>query len=244
MNLNMSTNQLSSLSEVLEIIGAADIPFWGMSIDEDMAIYLVNSILELKPKVIVELGSGVSTLFIGSCLRHLGQGKLISFEHDSVYFNKTSEQLKKFGLEDWVDLQLRPLTAVEITDQLWQWYNLNNFTVNESIDLLFVDGPPGTVQRFSRYPALPLLSSFLNKNSVVLLDDGQRFEEREVARRWAMAYGLNFKYLNNEHETIVFRKTSRNKWSDVNKTSLKVVNTYRQSILSLKSVVRKLIKRK
>jgi hypothetical protein len=49
---------------------------------------------------------------------------------------------------------------------------------------LVVDGPPGNIQRLSRYPALPLLYGHLNDRSTIIVDDGRREDEREIVARW------------------------------------------------------------
>lgn len=41
---------------------------------------VIRHVLSGKPKVIVECGSGASTMWIGRALRHLGGGRLISLE--------------------------------------------------------------------------------------------------------------------------------------------------------------------
>jgi hypothetical protein len=42
--------------------------------------------------------------------------------------------------------------------------------INE-IDLVLVDGPPGSIREMARYPALHVLESQLAPNAVVILDD-------------------------------------------------------------------------
>jgi hypothetical protein len=60
----------------------------------------------------------------------------------------------------------------------------------EMIDMLFVDGPPGMLQRHSRYPAVPQLLSRLSPSAVVLLDDAGRSDEREIMETWSRDFGL------------------------------------------------------
>ena len=52
------------------------------------------------------------------------------------------------------------------------------------IDLLVVDGPPGTIGRLARYPALRQLRDRMNAAFTVLVDDADRDDEREMIRRW------------------------------------------------------------
>jgi hypothetical protein len=48
----------------------------------------------------------------------------------------------------------------------------------DEIDLLLVDGPPGSLGEMARYPALHVLESQLASNAVVILDDADRPDER------------------------------------------------------------------
>ena len=47
-----------------------------------------------------------------------------------------------------------------------------------------IDGPPKSTQQNARFPAIPLLYDRLNPGSVVLMDDGARIEERQIASTW------------------------------------------------------------
>jgi hypothetical protein len=55
--------------------------------------------------------------------------------------------------------------------------------INE-IDLLLVDGPPGSLGEMARYPALHALENQLAPNAVVILDDAGRPDEQGIVRRW------------------------------------------------------------
>lgn len=65
------------------------------------------------PRVIVEFGSGASTLAIADALRQNGIGKLISIEHNDNYGAQTLGTLQAECLEDWVDLRTGNLEAWE-----------------------------------------------------------------------------------------------------------------------------------
>ena len=62
--------------------------------------------------------------------------------------------------------------------------------------MLVIDGPPGFIQKHSRYPALPLLFSQLANNCVIFLDDAGREDEKEIIDLW------NNEYQNIRHEYI------------------------------------------
>ncbi|MGP8291661.1 class I SAM-dependent methyltransferase [Vreelandella zhanjiangensis] len=109
-----------------------------------------------KPNVVVETGSGATTLVIADALRQNGIGKLFSFEHLKKYADQTYQTLVDESLTPWVELRVGEL-------QLWEWEHLNpkeaekdskwyplNLKGIENIDLLLVDGPPGNTCQFAR----------------------------------------------------------------------------------------------
>jgi hypothetical protein len=69
--------------------------------------------MAIRPQVIVEFGSGASTLVIADALRQNGFGKLISIEHSDHYGAQTLSTLQAERLESWVDLSIRELEAWE-----------------------------------------------------------------------------------------------------------------------------------
>lgn len=49
------------------------------SYDEESCKILYDMILEIKPKVIIELGAGATTIVMSSAIKEIGQGHIISF---------------------------------------------------------------------------------------------------------------------------------------------------------------------
>src|SRR3989442_13592004 len=60
-------------------------PFKGYSVTADFANLMIADILEHKPSLIVEAGSGLSTIIAAYCLKQLGRGFLIALEHEKLY---------------------------------------------------------------------------------------------------------------------------------------------------------------
>ena len=61
----------------------------------------METILSEKPKLVVELGSGISTILTGKALEKNGDWKLISIDNDDKYVKLTR---KKIGLENLSDI--------------------------------------------------------------------------------------------------------------------------------------------
>jgi len=158
-------------------------PTRAFSATPDFLAELVHAIDRTAAETVVELGSGISTIVMARRLQQAGRGRLITLEHLARYAEATRAELAAYGLEDLATVLDAPLVDCVIDTETWPWYELGP-GVPERIDVLVVDGPPGTTRPLARYPALPLLRDRLAPGAQVLLDDGDRIDEREVARRW------------------------------------------------------------
>jgi len=139
---------------------------------------IVDAVEELRPRVVVELGAGASTLVCAKALARNGGGRLISFDQHRGFVEATSRWVADEGGE--ADLRWAPL-ASDIGDWPGSWYQLHDLP--EEIDLLIIDGPPWVIHPFVRGAAETLFDR-LAPGGMVLLDDAARPGERIVARRW------------------------------------------------------------
>lgn len=162
----------------------------------DFLLHLHKWVCDNKPKIVVETGSGATTLVIADALRRNGYGKLYSFEHLDFYANQTSRMLRNECLSAWVELKLSELVAwndkhLATTDQNQQinWYNVPEW-VGENIDLLVVDGPPASTCNYARYPAMSVFYKALTPSAEVWMDDANRPDEKEICQSWADEYSL------------------------------------------------------
>ncbi|HAM44148.1 MAG TPA: hypothetical protein DCM67_03855 [Propionibacteriaceae bacterium] len=159
----------------------------GWAMNPSGLLALTGLIESRSPKTVVECGSGTSTIWIGLALRALGQGRLISLEHQREYATQSRERVAAHGLEDFVEVRLVDLVAHETAHGVFRWYDLDVDTVPD-IDLLLVDGPPATTGRHARYPAIPILANKLMDGAVILVDDTSRKDELEAIKLWQEEY--------------------------------------------------------
>jgi predicted O-methyltransferase YrrM len=192
---------MSSLSNLISILPEMNIkglvppfPHQGFSITGEEAAFLFHLIRRQRPRLIMELGSGSSTVLFAAALRANGGGRILSIEHDREHVERTRTMLRHADLLDRVELVHAPLTDVALNGRAFQWYDLGAklATLGEKIDFLFVDGPPGKVQALSRFPALPMLASHLSLRALVVVDDGAREDEIEMVKRWRELEGFSF----------------------------------------------------
>ncbi|RNC85563.1 MAG: class I SAM-dependent methyltransferase [Balneola sp.] len=173
---------------------------------------LINTILgevkTLKPDYIIEIGSGSSTIITSYLLQEHGQGFIHSLDHDEFYGGKTKAQLAQHGLSDYAEIHFTPLVDQSVGSNKYTWYDLSAFKLEEnSVQLLVVDGPPEKTQRHARYPALPLLEKYLDKNAVVILDDAGRKEEQESVQMWLKEFpGFEHEFIPTEKGISILRR--------------------------------------
>jgi len=149
--------------------------------------------LVTRPEVslALECGSGTSTLFLARALQLKGSGRLIALEHMEEFLEPTIEALKRHGLDDVAEVRHAPLSEVEIDGDTYLWYDPSSILDLSDIDLLIVDGPPGSTGTRARFPAYPLLNERLALSALILVDDLQRSDERAVVDAWLETGGVS-----------------------------------------------------
>jgi hypothetical protein len=147
--------------------------------------HILNDILINKRKIIVEFGSGVSTILIQSINKTYNLDlQLFSFDHDNNWQN-TLHDLYLNKNDDSVDLIHAPLakTMNGVKDEQL-WYDegiVNEKLSNIKADLIIIDGPPGGYQNeYARYPAIEIVKKYLNIEGMVLVDDISRAHEKRI----------------------------------------------------------------
>ncbi len=183
----------------------------GWAAHPDFLKKIAEIILLKKPQFMVEASSGVSSIIIGYCFKKLGKGKVISLEHDFYYLEKSKKLIAKHGLQDYVDIVHAPLKNYEINKKQWIWYDIDALRGKSVIDMVVVDGPPNYIQDLSRYPVIPLLYDKMSDNSILVLDDGVREEEKEITRRWEEEFeDISIEYFSFESGAFIVNKSHQN----------------------------------
>jgi len=153
----------------------------------DFLFLIKDHCLTARPANIVECSSGLTTLVLARCCQLNGSGKVFSLENGEEYVQQTRHNLKRFGLEDFADVIHAPLEELLLSGDEYQWYETTKLP-SINIDMLVIDGPPGFIQKHSRFPALPKLFNQLSDESRVFLDDAGRDEEKQIVDKWLALY--------------------------------------------------------
>lgn len=165
--------------------------------------------LAQPPRRIVECSSGLTTLVLARCCELNGAGEVISLENGAEYAQRTRDELARYALDGRARVLDAPLEPVEVDGERFDWYRLQELPAG-SIDMLVIDGPPGFIQRQSRFPALPLLHDKLADECTLFLDDAARPDERALVARWLALYpDFEHDYLDLERGCSILRRRRR-----------------------------------
>lgn len=215
-HLYTQLESLTWLQQRLKIQGRLP-PLRGWATSPDVLLHLHEHVMAARPRLVVEFGSGASSLVIADALRQNGFGKLMSLEHSERYGGLTRESLRREYLDQWVDLrigELEPWTGQHLgrqegqEDEALHWYPIRLLEGLEGIDMVLVDGPPGKTCQYARYPALPAVAERLGSEATVWMDDTNRQDEKDICEDWAQRYGMTTEYLAYEKGLGILRRSA------------------------------------
>lgn len=155
----------------------------GWAIEPVALEHILHMVCRDRPSLIVECGSGVSTIWLAIVAKRYG-GRVIALEHQRKYADQTRLDLTAHGLASIAEVRDAPLENMDVAGKSFKWYSAAAWDSLRDIDLLLVDGPPKATGPQARYPALPLLSSRLSAQACIVIDDVHRKEEREILSLW------------------------------------------------------------
>lgn len=176
------SNALLALHELIKVRGET-LATTSYSATPETLLALVSLVATLpEGAVIVEAGSGLSTVWLGLAIAQSGRSiSLVALEHDEHYAKATRDALVRQGIREGVEVRYAPLGSV---DGGQHWYATEAFKDLTRVDLLFIDGPPESTGTDARYPAVPNLVHALVDGAVVILDDTDRDSERATLDSW------------------------------------------------------------
>ncbi|CAM4149150.1 hypothetical protein GCM10009799_40840 [Nocardiopsis rhodophaea] len=155
----------------------------GWATSPDVQRFVALAILERQPELIVECGSGTSSIWLGETLRRTGTGRLVTLEHDERYAHLARDMVAAHGLDGIIEVRCAPLTEwqreqgedgatpASADAPTWRWYDREAVHDLSGIDMLFVDGPPTDAGARARYPAGPVLFPRCSPTALIVLAD-------------------------------------------------------------------------
>jgi predicted O-methyltransferase YrrM len=151
--------------------------------------FLDARIERIRPKAVLEFGSGVSTLVLAARMAALhGETgpRVFSIDESESYLDETRRMLNSVGLAEYARLAQREVHEQVICGRATACYDLDDRFLRSFLltapDLVFIDGPSGggTV----RFGTLPLVLRHLDQRCTFFLDDAFRNDEIELASLW------------------------------------------------------------
>ncbi|HEY6294171.1 MAG TPA: class I SAM-dependent methyltransferase [Streptosporangiaceae bacterium] len=189
--IKQTFRQLEALQNLSAVLPPGDLlpatRVWAAS--PDLLVVLVDLVIAERPSLVVECGSGASTLWLALTMRRFGiDGRVVALDHDPVFGAKTRDLLVRHDVAGIAEVRDAPLETFTLDHQDYEWYASKAWEDLTGIDLLFVDGPPAATGHQARYPALPLLAGSLSPAATAVLDDLIVPDMQEVLRLWLAAY--------------------------------------------------------
>jgi predicted O-methyltransferase YrrM len=170
---------------------------WAASPDLLLTLFHQGEISQ--PKTIVDLGSGMSTLVLA---KSAPSSKIYSIDNSAEYAAKTQQVLDSHGVKN-VEVRVAPLTP---HSSGVDWYEVSKLADISEIDLLFIDGPPGSKNPQARHPAIDECIGKLSPRAVIVIDDVGREGERAMADEFARRLPTHsLEYLDHEKGTALLR---------------------------------------
>lgn len=170
-------DQLAGLTQISSAIEGSPVlkPLRQWALSPDAMALILADLQEYREPVVVEFGSGQSTVILAAALRHRG-GKLVTVDHDLCYAQAVKRQVGACGLEEHVQFVNAPIALIDM-DLSIRSYDLSAMPRLEA-DCVLVDGPPYTNGQMTRLIPLRWAASHLKRGGLIFLDDTNRAAEQ------------------------------------------------------------------
>jgi predicted O-methyltransferase YrrM len=183
-DLDNLRRQMACVAELQSAI-PRPVPFGklgGWAISADALAIVVRDIRKRRSPQVLEFGSGASTMVIATLLQAMGEGKLVTVEHDLDYLRLVDSDLFAHGLKSVVDLRHLPIVSFSAAPPpLAACHSYELCQLDAPFDVALVDGPiTAKFGAATRLAPLEWCVRRLNPGGSVYLDDAARTEERQV----------------------------------------------------------------
>ena len=154
--------------------------------------FLQQQIQRLKPQMVMEFGSGISTVCLARYMQELhGDGDrvyVVSLDQNAGFVQKTIESLETLQLARHARVFHAPLRRQMVEGVESAFYDVPAGLMDPVLqgvqaDFVLVDGPAG--DHPARFGTLPLVRRWLSPRATFLLDDALRDGELKVAQLWS-----------------------------------------------------------
>jgi predicted O-methyltransferase YrrM len=154
------------------------------SFSRNSLILLFARLQKTKPKSILEMGTGISTLAHAIYSKESPSPvSITSLDHDAEWLEETRNMLsKRDRLKNLIEFH--HCNIIESNTHWGKGYEIPN-KLNDYYDWVLIDGPPA---QFGRSFTLPSIWDRLPQGANIFLDDAGRQGERKSTAEWLSAY--------------------------------------------------------
>ena len=160
------------------------------AVGSDSLNFLQSRVRSLRPSVVLELGSGHSTVALAGAMEDLYQEderiRVFSIDENLEWLETTRSLLRSADLGSRVKLAYCPLNEQAVGRHGSRCYDLSDEFLADFLDgrpdLVLIDGPSGGGN--ARLATLPRLAPHLASPCTVFLDDAFRTDEVRVISMW------------------------------------------------------------
>ncbi|MDZ4149256.1 MAG: class I SAM-dependent methyltransferase [Flavobacteriaceae bacterium] len=168
--------------------GLPYLPFNGGALRPICLAYILNEIIINQRRMILELGSGLSTILMARLIKINNlKAKIISVENNYNWSIIIKNYLEKEDLLQYVEIIRADLKTLDTKLGQVQWYDyslVSKSTTGCKFDFVIIDGPNANTEtiKYSRVPALFKFKDKLEEDYCIVLDDSNRKGEQEIIR--------------------------------------------------------------
>jgi len=173
----------------------------GWALAPTSAIQLAYLVWRLKPRQVLEFGSGTSTLALALTARFLEREghscHVLSLDQEWKYADRTRLRLTEAHLASYADVIHIPLQSQKAFGQSIFSYGIDAKQLQQylqaPVDFAFIDGPasaPLLGRPGSRLGILPLCMQVAAQPMHFVLDDSKRSKEQHILRTWTELDGV------------------------------------------------------
>src|SRR5690606_36645575 len=112
---------LQYIQQRLPLESAAPPLLTGWSLEPATLANLLRLVIERRPMLIIECGSGASTVWLARAAREYG-GRVVALEHQEEFARAVREDLVRHKLEHVADVRLAPLETFDLDGEQYSWY--------------------------------------------------------------------------------------------------------------------------
>ena len=185
-----------ALEDALQAAQTVDLSWLGRTLTDEGwelaadTLRLLTALVErLRPRHVIEFGSGVSTVVLARAAARCGGCRITSLDHDPRFVRASGQALEEAEGRELVELQLAPLVARSRAGTLGPEYLIDPLRLasKHAADLVLIDGPPDVLG--GRIGMLYQALDHSQSGSIVLLDDAARRAERTALASWEERLG-------------------------------------------------------